>query len=75
MKPVTKTLVFAETEHEGDIERYAEDLRAAGARVLRWTVNEDTETGEITIEAADWADFTRRFRRTEAAEFCEGARR
>lgn len=64
-------LVFAECEHSGDLQRYAEDVHRSGAKILTSRMLDGCyETGEMVVEVADPHAFYGRFKQTESADFC-----
>ena len=62
----TFNLAFYECEHNGDLEMYIDDIKASGGKVIESRVDFDDETGYVTVEAADYWDFTQKFKETEA---------
>jgi hypothetical protein len=60
---------FYECEHNGDLDRYVEDLRACGAEILSQVVDEDAEEGVVEVEVLDTCDFLARFKKTDSFGF------
>ena len=60
---------FGECEHEGDLNRYMEDLTQSGAHVILHELNYEAETAEVHVEIKDKKDFLTRFKQTDSIEF------
>ena len=66
---MTKTISFSECEHDGDLGNYEDDLQNSGAKIISSTCDSESETGEVTIEVADYEDFKKKFKETDSAGF------
>lgn len=62
------TIQFSECEHDGDLDRYKDDLRAAGATIVSSQVNHDAEEGTVVIEIQDKKAFLLNFQMTDSYE-------
>jgi len=68
-RPVLMRGTFHECEHSGDMERYEDDVRKAGGRVLHSHVNYATEIGAMDFEVENETAFRKAFAQTESAGF------
>lgn len=66
---VKKRILFYECEHSGDADNYIDDIVRCGGKIHRTRINEDEESCVIEVEVADWADFKKKFSRTESFGF------
>lgn len=62
------TITFSECEHDGDLDRYKDDLRESGATILGSTINHDAEEGSVQVEIADKKAFLLHFQMTDSYE-------
>lgn len=69
-----RTIFFRECEHEGDVDHYAEEVIAAGAKIIRTTLNEDAETCAMEVEVGNWEAFFEAFSKTDAGLFASYGR-
>ena len=67
----TETVEFYECEHEGDLDRYVDDLLASGFSVSDSSVCEDAEIGSVTVSApeAEWDKCSAKFQKTSSHAF------
>ena len=63
------TIVFGECEHDGDLNRYEEDLVACGAKIIGREINDDSEEGYVLVEVVDKNKFMEGFKKTDSFGF------
>jgi hypothetical protein len=62
-------VTFSECEHDGDMENYADDIRACGGRIISTNVDPDAEEGTAVFEVDDKPAFVEKFKQTDAWGF------
>jgi len=62
-------VTFSECEHDGDMDNYADDIRACGGRIISTSVDSDAEEGTAIFEVDDKPAFVEKFKKTNAWEF------
>jgi hypothetical protein len=62
-------VTFSECEHDGDMENYADDIRACGGRIISTNVDHDAEEGTAVFEVDDKPAFVEKFKQTDAWGF------
>ncbi len=65
----TLTIRFHECEHSGDLDHYAHDVGASGGRIVSESLNEEAETGTLTVEVDDVDAFKAKFAKTDSHDF------
>ena len=67
---MTMTIInFFECEHDGDMERYREDLIESGAKIIRSDSNFNEESCGVVIEVKDISEFKQKFALTDSYGF------
>lgn len=62
-------ITFHEVEHHGDLNRCLDDLRTAGAIVVKHQLDTDEEVGYVLVEVTDKAKFLQLFSKTDSFPF------
>lgn len=62
-------ITFHGVEHHGDLQRCLDDLRAAGATVLKHQLDTDEEVCYVLVEVTDKAKFLQLFSKTDSFPF------
>ena len=69
--PKTFNLSFYECEHQGDLNRYLDDLVRCGASVLASKLDADAEEAVVRVDVSDFPAFREAWEQTESADFAD----
>lgn len=60
---------FYECEHNGDLDRYKDDIVKCGGKIISAVINDEEEEGTIVFEVPDKPSFIEKFKLTDSWQF------